>query len=396
MRASFLFAVALVGATAAVCFHSVSAQTAPASAPAADSGSAAPASSATSAPAAGSAAAAGRRGGRGARGPQQGLKLRNIILHDPFILPVASSNTYYLYVPGGNAIGMSYYKSKDLLSWDGPYPCFTIPADSWANPSEGLWAPEVHFYQGKYYMFGTLHNSNQVVPPGGAVGRYTRHMRSTTIAVSDSPDGPFILLRKDDTILPHDFMAIDGTFYIDPAGKPWMVYSHEWVQKIDGDMEAMPLKDDLTAAAGDPIFLFKGSDAPWIDATRVPSTEEARYVTDGPEIFRTKDGHLLMLWSSYRRSADNKDIYVETVARSKTGDLKGPWEQLPILVDNDSGHGMLFNTFEGQLMLIIGQPFQRQHAKLYDTADLGDSVKVVKYRDDLSGPELGPQPGQTP
>jgi hypothetical protein len=28
--------------------------------------------------------------------------------------------------------------------------------------------------------------------------------------------------------------------------------------------------------------------------------------------------------------------------------------------------------------------------------DLGDNLRVVKYRDDLSGPPLGPQEGQTP
>jgi hypothetical protein len=181
---------------------------------------------------------------------------------------------------------------------------------------------------------------------------------------------------------------------VDPAGKPWMVYSHEWVQKVDGTMEALPLKDDLSEAAGPPIFLFKASDAPWLDSTLVPSSAESRYVTDGPELFRTKDGHLLMLWSSYRKTPEGTDIYVETLARSTTGELKGPWEQLPILVDNDSGHGMLFKTFDDKLMLIIGQPFNGQHAKLYDMEDLGDHLGVVKFREDLSGPPLGPQRGQ--
>jgi len=341
----------------------------------------------------------GRRGGRGgfggrgaARGPRSGLHLVDINLHDPWILAEATTKTYYMYVPGRG--GMAYYKSKDLLSWDGPYPCFTIPADSWANPAENLWAPEVHFWKGKYYMFATLHNSNVPVPPDGTMAGYTRHLRSTTIAVSDGPEGPFTMVKKDNPIPPHDFMTLDGTFYVDPAGKPWMVYAHEWVQKIDGTIEALPLKDDLTDAAGDPIYLFKGSDAPWINSTRPPSTQENHYVTDGPELWRTKDGHLLMLWSSYKRSPENTDIYVETVARSKTGTLQGPWEQLPILVDNDSGHGMLFKSFEDQLMLFIQQPFQGARAKVYEVEDDGDHLNITKFRDDLSGPALGPQRGQ--
>jgi len=403
-RSFVLFALLLIGSAFVVILSLARAQaTAPDASP--DSASvpvpaatptpnAVPAAASSTSTTPGGRRGGGARGGRGgARGPRSGQHLIDINLHDPWILAEASTKTYYMYVPGRG--GMAYYKSKDLLTWDGAYPCFTIPDDSWANPGEGLWAPEVHFYKGKYYMFATLHNRNVEVPPGGSMGGHARQMRSTTIAVSDTPEGPFTMVKKADTIAPHDFMTLDGTFYIDPAGKPWMVYAHEWVQKVDGTVEALPLKDDLTDAAGDPIYLFKASDAPWINETRVPSSSENHYVTDGPEMWRTKDGHLLMLWSSYKRSPEGNDIYVETVARSKTGELKGPWEQLPILVDNDSGHGMLFKTFEGQLMLFIQQPFQGARAKVYEVEDMGDHLRTTKFREDFSGPPLGPQRGQS-
>ena len=61
----------------------------------------------------------------------------------------------------------------------------------------------------------------------------------------------------------------------------------------------------------------------------MPNAKSAIYVTDGPEFFRTKTGRLLMLWSSYEKNSFGRDGYVETVARSKSGELKGPWEQLP-------------------------------------------------------------------
>lgn len=66
-----------------------------------------------------------------------------------------------------------------------------------------------------------------------------------------------------------------------------------------------------------------------------------QYVTDGPELYRTFDGHLLMLWSSY----SHDDTYIQTIARSKSGLIEGPWEQLPPLLYEDSGHGMLFSYF---------------------------------------------------
>ena len=330
-----------------------------------------------------------------------GLRLPEFFIHDPWILAEPSTQTYYLYTSassrqtGLNRAGTFVYKSKDLATWDGPFVVFACPDDSWAVPQEGAWAPEVHPYKGKYYLLTTLHNPTKPLPTRGVPER-PNFMRSTMIAVSDSPIGPFTLLKKDAPVAPPDFMTLDGTLFVDPAGKPWMVYAHEHRQKHDGTIEALPLTDDLAGAAGNPIYLFKASDAPWINELAVPNARASVYVTDGPEFFRTKTGRLLMLWSSYERNSFGMDGYVETIARSKTGELKGPWEQLPPLVRNDSGHGMLFRNFAGQLMLVVHQPFIGAHAKIYEMEDLGDNLRVVKYRDDLCGPPLGPQRGQTP
>jgi lysophospholipase L1-like esterase len=332
--------------------------------------------------------------------PRAGLRLPDFHVHDPWILADKSRQTYFLYssaspgMTGQNRSGTLFYKSKDLARWEGPFIAFVCPDDSWADPRQGAWAPEVHAYQGKYYLFTTLHNPRKPLPTANPAR--PNLMRSTMIALSDSPEGPFTLIRKDAPVAPPDFMILDGTFYVDPAGQPWMVYAHEWMQKVDGTIEALPLKADLSAAAGDPIFLFKGSDAPWLDEQAAPNARGSLYVTDGPELFRTKDGHLLMLWSSYEKNSFGLDGYVETLARSKSGGLIGPWEQLPPLVRNDSGHGMLFHSFDGQLMLVLHQPFLEARGKIYEVEDLGDNLRVGKYRDDLSGPALGPQRGQTP
>ena len=66
----------------------------------------------------------------------------------------------------------------------------------------------------------------------------------------------------------------------------------------DGTMEALPLKEDLSGAAGEPFLLFKASDSPWsrekIDGKTVPNR-----VTDGPWLFRTGTGRLGMIWTSW-------------------------------------------------------------------------------------------------
>lgn len=331
---------------------------------------------------------------------RSGLRLPDFPLHDPCILTDNATRTYYLYtslrarIDGQRRAGTVAYKSKDLATWEGPFVVFTCPDDSWADPQIGAWAPEVHAYKGKYYLFTTLHNPAKPLPT--LVPTRPNLMRATIIAVSDSPTGPFTLIKKDAPVTPPDFMTLDGTLYVDRAGKPWMAYAHEWIQKIDGTIEAIPLQDDLSAAAGDPIHILKGSDAPWLNEQAIPSTRSAIYVTDGPQFYRSKDGHLLMLWSSYERNSFGWDGYVETIARSKSGEIQGPWEQLPPLVHNDSGHGMLFHTFEGQLMLVIHQPFNNARGKIYEIEDLGDNLRVGKFREDLSGPPLGPQRGQQP
>ncbi|HYG24386.1 MAG TPA: glycoside hydrolase family 43 protein [Verrucomicrobiae bacterium] len=314
------------------------------------------------------------------------LRLANIRVHDPFIVAHEPSKTYHLYTaigrrsPVGRS-GVVTYKSKDLLNWDGPHLVFTVPDGVWANPNDGVWAPEVHEYKGKFYLFCTLHNNAAVfsVPPESV---RTNHLRGSVVAESDSPEGPFRLLKTSGPHPPTNFMTLDGTLFVDPEGQPWMVYAHEWIQVVDGTMEAIRLKEDLSDSIGEPIHLFKASDAPWINAEKVPSVRENRYVTDGPQFYRTKAGKLLMLWASYNRNG-----YVETLARSRTGTLKGPWEQLEPLVGNDSGHGMLFKTFDGQLMMVLHQPFgsPRTRAKLYEMEDTGDAVRVMRAREDLHG-----------
>ena len=314
--------------------------------------------------------------------PQSHLALSDFYAHDPFILADPATKTYYLYTaigarqsPDGHA-GVIAYKSTDLESWEGPHLVFSVPNDIWANPADGAWAPEVHRYRGKLYLFVTLHNNekllNEPVPVTHPIYQgkpATHHFRGTQIFVADSPDGPFRLLGKG-SITPPEFMALDGTFYVENE-IPYMIYAHEWIQTLDGTMEAIRLAPDLASSMGKPFYLFKGSDAPWLAEQHATSAKARTYVTDGPFLYRTRNGKLLMLWSSYREG-----LYMEALAYSASGKLEGPWRQSPPLVGDDSGHGMLFKTFDNKLMLVLHHPFRQAHAKLYQMRDTGDTIVV--------------------
>jgi hypothetical protein len=256
---------------------------------------------------------------------------------------------------------------------------YLIPDSVWANPSHGAWAPEVHHYKGKYELFVTLHNRDKIIDSPPDSWRIT-HMRGTSILVGDLPEGPFKQMQ-DRPHTPQDFMTLDGTLYVEDD-IAWMVYCHEWIQVIDGTMEAIRLKPDFSGTIGEPIYLFKASDAPWLKEQKKVGKDPRHYVTDGPFLYKTKKGKLLMLWSSFK---DGK--YMQTVAYSQSGKLKGPWIQYDPIVGDDSGHGMLFKTFDNQLMMVLHQPFKfpDSRAKLFDIEDTGDNIRVVRERCDLYG-----------
>lgn len=59
-----------------------------------------------------------------------------------------------------------------------------------------------------------------------------------------------------------------------------------------------------------------------------------------------------MLWSSF-----GQEGYALGVARSLSGEVTGPWEHVSEpLFARDGGHGMLFRTFDGQLVLSLHRP----------------------------------------
>jgi len=278
-----------------------------------------------------------------ASGGKPMLKTEDIHIRDPFILPIPEEKLYYMYgtmraMPdAGGPASFDTYVSSDLKQWEGPIRVFEAGGDFWGTGD--FWAPEVHIYKGKYYLFGTF-SANRV-------------MRATQILVSNSPRGPFKPLT-DRPVTPFGWQCLDGTLYVDDAGAPWIVFCHEWEQTRDGEICAMQLTDDLKYSAGKPVLLFHGSDAPWIK--HVPWLKDAdadkSFITDGPFLYRTMSGQLLMLWSSF-----NKDGYVQAIARSESGKVTGPWKQEPKLVfDKDGGHGMLFKTFDGKLMLALHAP----------------------------------------
>lgn len=269
------------------------------------------------------------------------MKLQEIRIRDPFVLPVKEEMAYYLYgttdenVWNGKADGFLTYKSNDLIEWDGPFQAFKPEKDFWAD--RNFWAPEVYEYQGSYYIFASFKAENA--------------FRGTQILKSDSPKGPF-KPYSDGPITPSKMECLDGTLYLE-GDTPWIIFSHEWTQAQDGKIYAMKLSKDLRKADSDPILLFSASSSGWAqnvtDGKEVPPI---RYVTDGPFLFQSSDGRLTMMWSSFYNNS-----YAMGIAYSENGKVDGKWiHRKEPFYTKDGGHGMIFKTFEGKQLLTIHTP----------------------------------------
>ena len=138
------------------------------------------------------------------------LTLPQMPLHDPWIVADRATRVYYLYtsnvasITGVPGIGTMLYTSRNLHDWTRPKVVFRIPRGIWANA--GGWAPEVHAYRGRYWLFTTLHNETAKLPPSRS-GR-TTYRRGTVLAVSDRLEGPFRLVRSGAPVAPPSGWAI--------------------------------------------------------------------------------------------------------------------------------------------------------------------------------------------
>lgn len=282
------------------------------------------------------------------------MQFCDINIRDPFVMPY--DGKYYMYGTRGEtawtvAKGLDVYVSEDLTNWSEPHECFRVPENFWANKE--VWAPEVHEYKGSFYMFVSFFSEER--------------SRATQILKSDSPMGPFLPFTED-AITPVGWRCLDGTFYISKSGDPYIVFCHEWQQVVDGEIHAMKLTPDLSAAAEEPILLFKASEPYWADK------ERKSFITDGPFMYRTESGELLMIWSTFTQKG-----YIQAIARSENGEIDGKWIHEAPLFEGNGGHGMIFEAFDGKKYLILHSPNENplERPVLFEIAEKDGKLVLV-------------------
>lgn len=307
--------------------------------------------------------------GAGLAAEPKALTRADFQIRDPFVLP--DNGTYYLYEskPWNGGKGVGVRTSTDLERWSEKRMAMTLPPEV---KNTAVWAPEVHKYDGAYWLFTTLtfapdaaHPIRPMLQKGFTGGGL--QPRGVWVFRSESPLGPFRPVKAG-SVTPPEWMCLDGTLWVED-GVPWMVFCHEWCQTGNGRMMAAPMSRDLARFTAEPVELFRAADAPG-----------GGHVTDGPFLIRRKGERALrMIWSNFLKGSG----YCVLQCVSESGSVRGPWTRHTPLYTRDGGHGMLFNRFDGALMLSLHLPNKTpdERLKLFPVAwgDAGLSCAGVEW-----------------
>ncbi len=247
------------------------------------------------------------------------MKKEQINIRDPFV--VYENGIYYLYGTraknfGCDVGGVDVYLSEDMVNWSEPVEC--LNSERYGLNRGVNWAPEVHKYKGKYYMFVTFTQENG--------------LRGTYSLCSDSLLGPFVP-HSNGALTPSDWECLDGTLYIDEDEVPYLVFCHEHTQITDGTICYARLSGSLDRLDGEVVTMFSASSCKGVDPLG-----NGNFVTDGPFMYCSKTNDLFMIWSSFI-----KGNYAEFVVKFKDKRLGLEFEHMTPLLDSDGGHGMIFS-----------------------------------------------------
>ena len=236
---------------------------------------------------------------------------------DPSIVRVGEDyymvNSSFIFFP---CIPISH--STDLVHWENIGYAITNP--EWSHLSgleggRGYWAPDISYYNGKFYITATLRNNDDMTPK-----------RRQIIVSSEKPEGPY----SEPVFIDED--GIDPSLFTDVDGRRYML--------LNRGARILELNEDATKQISEAELLFYGTNK------RAP---------EGPHLLY-KDGYYYL----FEAEGGTALFHQITVSRSKT--LKGVYEPCPynpIMTQRDfdapitcCGHGKLVETQNGEWYVV--------------------------------------------
>lgn len=261
-------------------------------------------------------------------------RVEEIRIRDPFIF--VEGGMYYMLGTTGNdcwdrGSDLTLYASEDLVNFE-RVGCM-VEEDTLAGYTQ-IWAPELHKYNGKYYLILSVFCETKG--------------RGSMILVSDSLQGKFRPLTGE-YVTPENWWCLDATLFIWKE-KPYLIFSNEWINPVTGDGDGAlfvaELTADLAALAGKPRKIVSGKYCGF--SVSIESGGIRGYVAEGPYAVE-EEGKIALYWSTFTEQG-------YCVVRSKAEDIFGEYVFEKFIFREDGGHAMVFEGKDGKRKIVLHQP----------------------------------------
>lgn len=296
----------------------------------------------------------------------------NIPVHDPVM--IKQGDVYYLFATGR---GIAIWSSIDMKNWKKERSVFD-EAPKWVmdilpNFRNHIWAPDISFHHGKYYLYYSV----------SVFGKNTSSIGLVTNNTLDPGDPNYKWIDQGEVIRSKPgetyWNAIDPNLIIDDSGNPYLSFGSFW-----GGLKQIKLKKDLISLA-EPIESLKtiGSKIKLSALQGNDSVFVGDNPIEAPFIFK-KNGYYYLFASIDYCCRGINSTYKMIVGRSK--DVAGPYFDKnnksmengggTLLLEGDKdwygvGHNSVY-TFDGVDYLVF-------HG--YEAADNGRSKLRIKKMD---------------
>lgn len=300
------------------------------------------------------------------------------LIADPFVIQV-EDGTYYAYGTSDKiqATGYLVWKSKDLITWEEAGVAYMTKQGGWAN--KDYWAPEVVYNNNKYYMYYTARD------------RETKNL-CIGVAVSDSPEGPFIDATTR-PIIGEEYSTIDANVFIEDS-KIYMYFVKDCSNNVVNGKHAseiyvVELDDDMVTLKSEPILLLT-PEQPW-------ELESGEWVwNEGPTILKENDKYYLMYSSN--PYFDKMYSVGYAVSDNPLGPFK-KYENNPVLSSergwdhvSGSGHNSVIRSLDGKEIYSVYHthmdPEEGGSRRMINIDKLGFNEDGNMY---INGPSVTPQ-----
>lgn len=264
------------------------------------------------------------------------IQKENIRIRDPFVL--VENEEYYMLGTTGNdcwnaGSDLTLYKSKDLEVFEEA--CCLVDKKTLSEYTN-VWAPELHKYNGKYYLIVSVFNEQKG--------------RGSIILWADKIQGKYEFLTGE-YVTPKGWWCLDATLFLF-NGKPYLYFSNEWINTVkkdgDGSIFVAELSDDLTKITSVPQKIISGKGCGFSRQLTYSKTGEKGFVAEGP-FAREKDGKIELFWSTYTDEG-------YCVAKSVASEAFGEYSFEKLIFKKDGGHCMVFCGLNGKDYITFHKP----------------------------------------